>query len=198
MDRLGRLVGGTGFARVNLFAWLLLVVTGVHQVFWYRPAASEAWQDISELSGSYSFAHFMRDVHVGSSVLCGVLLAIWVLSLLGGRSAPAILASVVALVGFGLTFRLGSAIAWDQLALWAVTVGTNMTGYVPVANDEVRFVLVDGVEVSRGTILTLLVLHAVVLPILLAVSVSATRRIAKGRPSVSAIETTLEHNISGG
>ena len=35
----------------------------------------------------------------------------------------------------------GYLLPWDQLALWAVTVGTNMMGYTPVFGDQVRFVL---------------------------------------------------------
>ncbi len=35
----------------------------------------------------------------------------------------------------------GYLLPWDQLALWAVTVGTNMMGYTPVFGNEVRFVL---------------------------------------------------------
>ena len=40
----------------------------------------------------------------------------------------------------GLSFT-GYLLPWDQLALWAVTVGTNMAGYTPVFGEEVRFVL---------------------------------------------------------
>ena len=37
----------------------------------------------------------------------------------------------------------------DQLALWAVTVGTNMIGYTPVFGRDVRFVLLGGAEIDR-------------------------------------------------
>ena len=42
----------------------------------------------------------------------------------------------------------GYLLPWDQLALWAVTVGTNMMGYTPVFGTEVRFVLLGGVEIG--------------------------------------------------
>ena len=35
----------------------------------------------------------------------------------------------------------GYLLPWDQLSLWAVTVGTNMMGYTPVFGDNVKFVL---------------------------------------------------------
>ena len=52
----------------------------------------------------------------------------------------------------------------DQLALWAVTVGTNMMGYTPVFGDQVRFVLLGGVEIGTDTLLRWYVLHVLMLP----------------------------------
>jgi hypothetical protein len=34
----------------------------------------------------------------------------------------------------------------DQLALWSVTVGTNMMGYMPVFGKSAKYVLLDGEE----------------------------------------------------
>jgi quinol-cytochrome oxidoreductase complex cytochrome b subunit len=38
----------------------------------------------------------------------------------------------------------GYLLPWDQLALWAVTVGTNMMGFTPVFGNQVQFVLLGG------------------------------------------------------
>jgi quinol-cytochrome oxidoreductase complex cytochrome b subunit len=53
----------------------------------------------------------------------------------------------------------GSLLPWDQLALWAVTVGTNMTGYEPLRAGDVRFVLMDGRELSPSWLLSWLAVH---------------------------------------
>jgi quinol-cytochrome oxidoreductase complex cytochrome b subunit len=58
----------------------------------------------------------------------------------------------------------GYLLPWDQLALWAVTVGTNMMGYSPLVGKEVRFVLLGGVEISTTTLLRWYVLHVIFLP----------------------------------
>ena len=63
----------------------------------------------------------------------------------------------------GLSFT-GYLLPWDQLALWAVTVGTNMAGYTPVFGEEVRFVLLGGKEISPETLLRWYVLHVLFLP----------------------------------
>jgi hypothetical protein len=47
----------------------------------------------------------------------------------------------------------GYLLPWDQLALWAVTVGTNMMGYMPVFGSQVRFELLGGFEIGPATLL---------------------------------------------
>ena len=59
----------------------------------------------------------------------------------------------------------GYLLPWDQLALWAVTVGTNMMGYTPVFGEQVRFVLLGGVEIGTDTLLRWYVLHVLLLPV---------------------------------
>ena len=58
---------------------------------------------------------------------------------------------VIGVILLTLTLLLsftGYLLPWDQLALWAVTVGTNMMGYTPVFGSQVRFVLLGGVEIG--------------------------------------------------
>ena len=69
---------------------------------------------------------------------------------------------VIGVILLTLTLLLsftGYLLPWDQLALWAVTVGTNMMGYTPVFGSQVRFVLLGGVEIGSETLLRWYVLH---------------------------------------
>src|SRR5205085_1280336 len=63
----------------------------------------------------------------------------------------------------------GYLLPWDQLALWAVTVGTNMMGYTPVFGQQVRFVLLSGVEISSETLLRWYVLHVLLFPFIIVI-----------------------------
>ena len=58
---------------------------------------------------------------------------------------------------------------WDQLALWAVTVGTNMMGYTPVLGGQVRFVLLGGKEIGTDTLLRWYVLHVLFFPFIIVI-----------------------------
>ena len=68
--------------------------------------------------------------------------------------------SLVPLALFG-SFT-GYLLPWDQLALWAVTVGTNMRGYRPVLDHQVKFILMGGVEVGRNTLVRWFFVHLLV------------------------------------
>ena len=75
-------------------------------------------------------------------------------------------ACVLLLLTLLLSFT-GYLLPWDQLALWAVTVGTNMAGFTPVFGNGVKFALLGGVEVTGATLLRFYVLHVLFLPFVL-------------------------------
>ena len=65
---------------------------------------------------------------------------------------------VIGVILLTLTLLLsftGYLLPWDQLALWAVTVGTNMMGYTPVFGTQVRFVLLGGSVIGTSTLVAL-------------------------------------------
>jgi quinol-cytochrome oxidoreductase complex cytochrome b subunit len=59
----------------------------------------------------------------------------------------------------------GSLLAWDQLARRAVTVGTSFQGFWKIDSGNVRYVLVDGHEISGETLLRWFWVDTTVLPV---------------------------------
>jgi quinol-cytochrome oxidoreductase complex cytochrome b subunit len=183
--------GAGGVARVRsiLLAILgvevvVLVVTGIFLYFVYAPTESQAWGDLlthGEETG-VRLADAVRLVHRLAAVLAfPTALAACILLALRGR--PGVRRWTGAVLGVGIVLTTvavsitGFLLPWDQLALWAVTVGTNIRGYQWLSNDTVRFVLLRGVEVSKGAVFWWLVVHALVLtPMLGALVVLAWRR----------------------
>ena len=113
---------------------------------------SDQWSDLHLWAG------------LGLMASAAIVLALLALSALGGRwlarPLPMLSASMVAAVTAGLTLVTRSLVEWEQLALSAVTVGTNLAGYWTAAfGSGVEFVLVDGTEVSQGTYAVALVGH---------------------------------------
>ena len=62
----------------------------------------------------------------------------------GAYKSPREFNWVIGIILLTLTLLLsftGYLLPWDQLSLWAVTVGTNMMGYTPVFGSQVKYVL---------------------------------------------------------
>ncbi len=59
----------------------------------------------------------------------------------------------------------GYLLPWDQLSIWAVTVGTNMAKYAPIAGPYTRYLMLGGHAVGDATLLRFYVMHVVGLPL---------------------------------
>jgi quinol-cytochrome oxidoreductase complex cytochrome b subunit len=70
------------------------------------------------------------------------------------------------LVTLFLSFT-GYLLPWDQLAFWAITVGTSIAGYAPLVGQQIKFLLLGDATVGQEALLRFYVLHVAVLPAVL-------------------------------
>jgi quinol-cytochrome oxidoreductase complex cytochrome b subunit len=68
------------------------------------------------------------------------------------------------LLTLGLSFT-GYLLPWDQLAYWAITVGTSIAGYAPVIGQKLKFMFLGGHVVGESALIRFYVLHVVLLPV---------------------------------
>jgi len=164
---------------ISLFLFVSLTLSGVVLMFLYVPSVERAYGSIKDLEYTVSFGRFLRASHR----ICAHLMVIAVFLhmvrvFLTGAFKDGTLARqnrklnwwiglVMLLVTLLLSFT-GYLLPWDQLAFWAVTVGTNIAKAVPVVGAAVRFVLLGGHEINQNTLIRFYVLHCVFLPGLLA------------------------------
>ena len=59
----------------------------------------------------------------------------------------------------------GYLLPWDQLAFWAITVGTSILSYVPLVGNCSAGLLLGGPEVGAATLLNFYSLHISFIPI---------------------------------
>src|SRR5213595_734235 len=142
---------------LSFFLFLLLTVTGVLLMFYYRPAASVAYQDMKDLETVVTFGLLLRNLHRYSAhgMVITVFLHMVRVFYTGAYKAPREFNWIVGVILLTLTFLLsftGYLLPWDQLAIWAVTVGTNMAGATPIIGDTVRFAIVGGFEIGDNTL----------------------------------------------
>jgi quinol-cytochrome oxidoreductase complex cytochrome b subunit len=74
---------------------------------------------------------------------------------------------IVGIVLLVLTLLLsftGYLLPWDQLAFWAITVGTNIASAAPLVGDWIRYLLLGGNEINQNALIRFYVLHVFFLP----------------------------------
>ncbi len=159
---------------LSFFLFILLTITGIFLMFYYTPSAETAYADIEALSTNVAFGSLVRNMHRWGAhlMVLSVFLHMSRVFYHGAYKPPREFNWVVGVILLLLTLLLsfsGYLLPWDQLALWAVTVGTNMAGFVPVVGNEVKFALLAGVEVSGATLLRFYVLHVLAFPFILVI-----------------------------
>jgi len=158
---------------LSFFLFVLLTVTGIFLMFFYRPSAdlasAQAYRDMEAIRSSVVFGDMVRNIHRWAAHLMvfTVFLHMARVFYTGAYKPPREFNWVVGVILLLLTVLLaftGYLLPWDQLAIWAVTVGTSLAGYSPLIADEVKFVLLGSVEVGPETLLRWYVLHVLALP----------------------------------
>ncbi|MBI4600381.1 MAG: cytochrome b N-terminal domain-containing protein [Planctomycetes bacterium] len=158
-------------------AFFILTVTGILLMFYYRPSVPEAYEDMKDLEFVVSAGVFLRNLHrwAAHTMVALVFLHMVRVFFAGAYRPPREFNWVIGVVLFLLTLLLsftGYLLPWDQLAYWAITVGTNMVKAVPSIGDDLRFLLLGGNAIGEAALLRFYVLHCVVLPLALIVLIA--------------------------
>src|SRR3546814_19322365 len=122
-------------------------------MFFYRPTAAQAWDDIYTLQTSVTFGLLVRNMHRWAAhlMVLSVFLHMARVFYHGAYKPPREFTWVIGVVLLLLTLLLsftGYLLPADQLALWAVTVGHTMMGETTGFGNEGRCVHPGGVEVG--------------------------------------------------
>jgi hypothetical protein len=174
--------------------WLLVIggaglaVTGVPLIFLYRPD--------DPVTGDRSDVWWLRGAHNVTSMLfigaaAGIMAVLAVAVVRRLRVPPGWFAGLGCLLVALLGLISGQLIAWDRLAPTSVTSGSDARGVVDALADDLRSVVVDGTDVSRGAYAAWAVVHVLVVPVL-ALSLTgflrrrARREGAGGEPATQA------------
>ncbi len=178
-----RFIYSWGMGGISFWLFLLLTLSGVLLMFYYRPAVDLAYRDMKDLQFVVSYGWLWRNMHrwAAHAMVVTVILHMIRVFLTGSYKPPREFNWVLGVVLLTLTLFLsftGYLLPWDQLALWAVTVGTNMAGATPLLgnegpfssllgmriNNDVRFALLGGTAVGEATLIRFYVLHCVFVP----------------------------------
>lgn len=178
---------------ITFFLFLVEVVTGVLLMFYYRPTVEYAYVDIMALRDEVKLG-ILREIHRWGAH--AMVITVWLhmlrVFLTGSYKPPREFNWVVGVLLLVLTLLLsftGYLLPWDQLSMWAVTVGTNMAGAAPFvghqapfastlkigdmplvsSGNDMRFLLLGGRFVGAPALLRFYVLHCVAVPLVASV-----------------------------
>lgn len=159
---------------------LLLILSGLPLLFLYVPSVERAYASVKDIEYVVTFGSWIRSVHRLSAhlMVAVVFLHLARVFLTGayknslnkdgsGRGQRREWNWVIGVAMFLLTLFLsftGYLLPWDQLAYWAVTVGTNIASSIPWLGPTIRELLIGGRAIDQPTLIRFYVLHCIALP----------------------------------
>jgi len=166
---------GLGVIATSLF--VILTFTGIWLMFYYFPSATEAYNRMLDLRSSVDFGFVLRNVHkwAAEAMVVVVVLHMARVFFTGAYKPPREFNWVIGVILLLLTLLLsftGYLLPWDQLAFWAITVGTSIAGYAPVLGQPIREFLLGADSVGQEALVRFYVLHVVILPGLMSIFIS--------------------------
>ncbi|MGN6810976.1 MAG: cytochrome b N-terminal domain-containing protein, partial [Thermomicrobiales bacterium] len=122
---------------LSFFMFLMLTVTGVMLMFYYIPSTTIAYQNMLDLQSSVTLGTLLRNLHRYSAhaMVIVVFLHMCRVFYTGSYKPPREFNWVIGVILLVLTLLLsftGYLLPWDQLAIWAITVGSNMASATPL------------------------------------------------------------------
>jgi quinol-cytochrome oxidoreductase complex cytochrome b subunit len=174
---------------ITFFLFVVETITGVLLMFYYRPTLEWAYNDMLALRDVVSWG-VLREIHRwgAHAMVITVMLHMLRVFLTGSYKPPREFNWVLGVGLLVMTLLLsftGYLLPWDQLSIWAITVGSNMARAVPLLGSEgpaqqlltvggidlitsgsdSRFILLGASRVGEETLVRFYVLHCVAIPL---------------------------------
>jgi quinol-cytochrome oxidoreductase complex cytochrome b subunit len=162
---------------LSFFLFILLTITGIYLMFFYRPAVSEVYSDMQRIHTQVSFGLLVRNLHRWGAhlMVISVFLHMARVFYTGAYKPPREFNWIVGVILFLLTLLLaftGYLLPWDQLAVWAIAVASGMMENSPIVGKQVQFALLGGPVIGPETLLRWYTLHVLMLPFVIVIFIS--------------------------
>ncbi len=173
-----------GMASFALF--VILTATGILLMVYYKPDVDQAYNSIKDIHYVVPTGRIIRNIHRWAAhlmvvtVLLHICRVFYTASYKAPREFNWLLGMALFIITLALSFS-GYLLPWDQLAYWAITIGSNIAGSpteftdalgITALFDPGRFskeLLLGASEVGQEALLRFYILHCIVLPLALTV-----------------------------
>lgn len=175
-----------GLGVITLALFILLTVTGILLMVYYKPAVDQAYASMKDISFVVPTGRFMRNIHRWSAhamvatVILHMARVFYTSAYKKAREFNWVLGMGLFVLTLLLSFT-GYLLPWDQLAYWAITVGSNIAQSPQEMTDALgitqyfdpggrtKELLLGAHYVGQEALIRFYVLHVIVLPLVLAV-----------------------------
>jgi quinol-cytochrome oxidoreductase complex cytochrome b subunit len=159
---------------LSTYLFFVETLTGLILMIWYAPTPERAYTDMIRLLANVPFGQLMRDMHrLGAELMVAVVTLHMVRTYLtGSYKAPRQFTWFTGVILLVLTLFLsfsGYLLPWDQLAYWAVTIGTSMAEAVPppIVGETVNLLARGAPDIGANGLMRFYLLHVLFLPLAL-------------------------------
>lgn len=152
------------------FLFIVETATGLLLMVYYVPSPDQAYGSMRRIIGSVPFGQLVRDLHrLGAEAMVAVVVlhmarVYFTGSYKGRRRFTWVTGVILLLVTLLFSFS-GYLLPWDQLAYWAVTIGTSIVRAAPVIGEEANLMLRGASEIGADGLLRFYSLHVLLLPL---------------------------------
>ena len=158
-----------GLGVISAILFLQLSLTGILLMFNYVPSVERAYGYIVRLQTETPFGQMLRNAHRWGAHLMVIVVVLHMVRVFytGAYKPPRqfnwMVGVSLLLLTLGASFT-GYLLPWDQLAYWAITVGTSVASYAPVFGSVARVFLLGGPEVGQEALTRFYALHIMIIP----------------------------------
>jgi quinol-cytochrome oxidoreductase complex cytochrome b subunit len=164
------------------FLFLIMLFTGLILMVYYTPSVETAYQSVKDIVNVVPGGRIIRNMHRWASqgmiivVFLHLLRVFYTGSYLGNRSLNWVIGVVLLIITLLSNFS-GYLLPWDQLAYWAVTIGSNiaasareLTDLLGITNafdpgGFLKKLLIGGETVGQAALSRFFTLHVILLPV---------------------------------
>ena len=168
----------TGIYPTFRLGWLSMyfvffeTITGLLLMLWYTPSPEIAYGNMLNILSNVPLGQLIRDMHrLGAefmvAVVCLHLLRTWITGSYKKPRQFTWFTGLILLIVTGFLSFSGYLLPWDQLSLWAVTIGASMTEATPVIGEQFNLLFRGAPELGANGLLRFYLLHVLLLPVLL-------------------------------
>jgi quinol-cytochrome oxidoreductase complex cytochrome b subunit len=175
---------GLGIMTVALF--LLLTVTGILLMVYYKPSVASAYDSIKDIHFVVPTGRMMRNAHRWAAhgmvvmVMLHMARVFYTSAYKRPREFNWVLGMMLFVLTLGLSFT-GYLLPWDQLAFWAVTIGSSIAGSPSDLTDAlgitqsfdpgglIRETMLGAHFIGEEALIRFYTLHIMVLPIVVGI-----------------------------